>query len=406
MNPILFVVTQLFYAYVVCKGVRSVSGKRLTSGWIEIASYLLYTFVTGMAYLIWNIPVVTMFANILMCFLVSFNYEDKLSGRIFHAFFLIFFIGCGETFAMMVMNQTGAKIMERNKWNNDIILTSLQILSAFCVVLMIEKVAKRKEEEQFPLWQLCIFIFIALGSIYLEMVLFVELYESKPALVLVINIIITMINIAVVWIYKVLNEQYHAREKAVFGQIRNEVYENELQVMREREKTIGTLRHDMKNHCITVIEYLEKEAYGDAMNYLAKMMNKIEMEKSWLERRIAVNSDCAMYVQCIDGMVFGYYNIVRKGVGIVATTNVTMRMDEELKAQLQELVSNLGMDMTTFFTISAKQAVREQRIPFAISMDIPNADTIRTIDDVRHGRNISRAFSSVEELMEDLNAED
>ena len=90
----------------------------------------------------------------------------------------------------------------------------------------------------------------------------------------------------------------------------------------------------------------------------------------------------------------------------MATTNITMRMDEDLKSQLQELVSNLGMDMTTFFTISAKQAVREQRIPFAISMDVPNADTIRAIDDVRHWRNLSRSFSSVEELMEDLNAED
>ncbi len=90
----------------------------------------------------------------------------------------------------------------------------------------------------------------------------------------------------------------------------------------------------------------------------------------------------------------------------MATTNVTMRMDEDLKSQLQELVSNLGMDMTTFFTISAKQAVREQRIPFAISMDIPNADTIRAIDDVRHEKNLSRSFSSVDELMEDLNAED
>lgn len=89
----------------------------------------------------------------------------------------------------------------------------------------------------------------------------------------------------------------------------------------------------------------------------------------------------------------------------MATTNITMRIDENLKAQLQELVSNLGMDMTTFFTISAKQAVREQRIPFAISMDVPNADTIRAIDDVRHGRNVSRAFSFVEELMEELNAE-
>ena len=48
----------------------------------------------------------------------------------------------------------------------------------------------------------------------------------------------------------------------------------------------------------------------------------------------------------------------------MANTNVTMRMDEELKSQLQELMSNLGMDMTTFFTLAAKQAVREQALPF------------------------------------------
>ena len=33
----------------------------------------------------------------------------------------------------------------------------------------------------------------------------------------------------------------------------------------------------------------------------------------------------------------------------MANTNVTMRIDENLKSQLQELVSNLGMDMTTIF---------------------------------------------------------
>ena len=48
----------------------------------------------------------------------------------------------------------------------------------------------------------------------------------------------------------------------------------------------------------------------------------------------------------------------------MANTNVTMRIDENLKAQLQDLMSNLGMDMTTFFTLAAKQAVREQALPF------------------------------------------
>ena len=53
----------------------------------------------------------------------------------------------------------------------------------------------------------------------------------------------------------------------------------------------------------------------------------------------------------------------------MANTNVTMRIDENLKSQLQELVSNLGLDMTTFFTMAAKQAVREQALPFKPDMN-------------------------------------
>ena len=48
----------------------------------------------------------------------------------------------------------------------------------------------------------------------------------------------------------------------------------------------------------------------------------------------------------------------------MANTNITMRIDEELKSQLQDLMSNLGMDMTTFFILAAKQAIREQSLPF------------------------------------------
>ena len=44
-------------------------------------------------------------------------------------------------------------------------------------------------------------------------------------------------------------------------------------------------------------------------------------------------------------------------------------IDEILKSQLQELMSNLGLDMTTFFTMAAKQAVREQALPFHPDMN-------------------------------------
>ena len=71
-----------------------------------------------------------------------------------------------------------------------------------------------------------------------------------------------------------------------------------------------------------------------------------------------------MLIHCIDKGKNGEYNNIKKGVIYMANTNVTMRIDETLKAQLQELMSSLGLDMTTFFTMAAKQAVREQALPF------------------------------------------
>lgn len=55
-----------------------------------------------------------------------------------------------------------------------------------------------------------------------------------------------------------------------------------------------------------------------------------------------------MHIRCVDVLLLEKYNMVKEGVDVMATTNITMRIDEELKSQLQELVSNLGMDMTTF----------------------------------------------------------
>ena len=52
----------------------------------------------------------------------------------------------------------------------------------------------------------------------------------------------------------------------------------------------------------------------------------------------------------------------------MGATTITFRIDENLKAKLQTLVNNLGMDITTFFTMSAKQAVMDQAIPFQPKM--------------------------------------
>ena len=88
----------------------------------------------------------------------------------------------------------------------------------------------------------------------------------------------------------------------------------------------------------------------------------------------------------------------------MATTTVSIRIDEELKRQAEDLFADLGLNLTTAMTSFIRQSVREQRIPFALTRNIPNEETRRTLDAVLRGEGYSPAYSSLEELKEALNA--
>ena len=48
---------------------------------------------------------------------------------------------------------------------------------------------------------------------------------------------------------------------------------------------------------------------------------------------------------------------------------VNFRMDDALKRDVEQVCADLGMSMTTAFTIYAKKLARERRIPFEVSLD-------------------------------------
>ncbi len=88
----------------------------------------------------------------------------------------------------------------------------------------------------------------------------------------------------------------------------------------------------------------------------------------------------------------------------MATTNITIRMEEELKKQAEELFSDLGLNMTTAFTMFAKQAVREQKIPFILSRT-PNQETleaIKEIEEMKKNPENYKGYTNVDEMMKEL----
>ena len=48
-------------------------------------------------------------------------------------------------------------------------------------------------------------------------------------------------------------------------------------------------------------------------------------------------------------------------------TTVSLRFDDQMKTDLDKMCSDMGMNITTFFMIYAKKALRDRRIPFDIT---------------------------------------
>ena len=90
----------------------------------------------------------------------------------------------------------------------------------------------------------------------------------------------------------------------------------------------------------------------------------------------------------------------------MATTNLNVRIDANLKKEAEQIFNELGLNMSTALTVFLRQTVRSNGIPFDMRLDAPNAETLAAINDVNLRRNLSKPYTSVKELMEDLDADD
>ena len=79
-------------------------------------------------------------------------------------------------------------------------------------------------------------------------------------------------------------------------------------------------------------------------------------------------------------------------------------MDSELKAQADALLAELGMNLSTAINIFVRQSIREGRIPFDISLNQPNRETIAAMleaERIAKDRSV-KGYSDLNELFKEL----
>lgn len=89
----------------------------------------------------------------------------------------------------------------------------------------------------------------------------------------------------------------------------------------------------------------------------------------------------------------------------MAKVSTNINLDADLKRSAQMLFKDFGMDLTTAVTIFLTQAVREQAIPFQITREVPNAQTLAALREYEemkaHPERYPR-YNSFKEALEDV----
>jgi len=88
----------------------------------------------------------------------------------------------------------------------------------------------------------------------------------------------------------------------------------------------------------------------------------------------------------------------------MATTNISIRMDSDVKARADALFAELGMNLTTAFNIFVRQSLREGGIPFEVKVEQPNKETIAAmLEAERIAKDPSiNGYTNLNELFADL----
>lgn len=85
------------------------------------------------------------------------------------------------------------------------------------------------------------------------------------------------------------------------------------------------------------------------------------------------------------------------------STNISI--DPILKANAIALFSALGLDLSTAITLFLLQSVREQRIPFEISLNVPNQTTIDAFNELpsmKSDKNSYKRYNDFEEILKEI----
>lgn len=313
----------------------------------EKLCYFILFLINISAYLIINIPLVTLLSNIATRFLITYLYPGKLRHRIFLSLSFCIIATLFETAVFFLFIHTPIHIGLTNQ--QSLIQSSAPIFSTvflYLFVLIFGRIKKQNPQIKLPLAHWLLLLVIPLVSFYL-ILLIMSFEDADPKTVALCCILALIINFVAFYFYEVVTAYAISKMEKQREEEKNRYYLRQLETMETFSESMRSFRHDLKNHTIAMQAYLKNKQYDALEAYLSNTF----IEEALSEENI----HCGNTV--VDSILnFKIHEAGNKGITLEAKVSIPPQLhisDSDLTVILGNLLDN---------AIEAVEPLTEERV--------------------------------------------
>ncbi len=266
-----YLITNIFWTYTIFKFMKVFFDTKKTSRSIEIISYIGYFIVISTVYLWINIPIVLMVSNLIALICLTYNYDSTIKNRIASAMFIYLVLMCVEIVVGLISGYFNFPIFATNNYSSSFGLIICRVLT-FVVVLILNNFKNIKKGESVPSTSWICIVLIPASSLYLILILF-QAKGLSVAQVLTGIVLLFLINFVTFYLYDVITAALSEKMQSLLTMEQNKYYDKQLETIKTSLQTTNAIKHDLKNHMLSIKSLIESGDSLESLNYVSKIIN-------------------------------------------------------------------------------------------------------------------------------------
>jgi len=343
---VLFLFNNLFRIYVAYRFVGVFFDRTGIKKKYEVLAYLGYFILNSVMYLGFNILFVTMLTNILSIFAITFLYKSRLSTKALATLLIYAPALCVESLVFVFLLSLN---FDGDIANLVLILGSLILL---LVVMIIERVKATSLGREIKSKSWAVLMFIPVASVFISLILGLPL--SSFNWVVVALLFLLSINFIAFYLYDALGRYYFEENERQLLVQQNAAYSRQFELIQQSQQSIRMIRHDMKNHMMTLNSLVANGNRQELFEYMKKINAIIDSETTHVDTG-------NHYVDSI--LNYKIEEAIRTG----AQVKVEIHIPDKLNIQAFDLNVIIGNLMDN--AIEGSRDVEDKKITFDMVLD-------------------------------------